>query len=520
MDLYEQTDPPVPVTLPGRPPSSDSAGIGGRVARAAAWMVLLRFVFRGIGIVSQLILVRLLAPEDFGLIASATVIYNMLDMLSELSITLALMQNPNPGRHLYNTAWTMGMLRGVLIGGALWLVAPWIGDYMHDPRVTSIVHVLSIAPLLQGLESVGIVTLRRDLRFERLFLYQLLNKVFGFLIAVPIAIIYRNYWALVFGGFAARFLTIPLSYVIAPYRPAFSLRNVRELFSFSKWLFVNNILTMVDNSVMTMTLGRLDGARELGLYQVSLDLGALPASEVAAPIRGPMYAGYARLAGDLPALRDQIVDGFALLLMVVLPMSIGIAVTANYAVHVALGDKWADAVPIVAFCSLYALFDALGHFTGNVYIVRNAQRPYVGIMAAGLALRVMMVVPAAIYGGVLGAVAAIALSALINAVAWFAFMRRLIHIGWSDLAHGCWRSFAATMVMAATVLAAQTMWPRSGSPATMMLQWVLLSVLGAAAHIGCQVLLWRAAGRPAGPEARVLGTVPALLARVGWRSRR
>jgi PST family polysaccharide transporter len=292
------------------------------------------------------------------------------------------------------------------------------------------------------------------------------------------------------------------------------------LLHFSRWLFVNNLLTMVDNSVMTVTLGRLAGARELGLYQVSLDLGAMPASEVAAPIRGPMYAGYARVADDPAALRDQVVDGLALLLTVILPMSIGIAVTSDYAVHVALGDKWADAVPIVSFCSLFALFDALGHFTGNVYIVRHAQRPYVVIMAIGLALRVAMVVPAALGYGVLGAVAAIALSALINMILWFAFMRRLILVQWIDLIRVSWRAVAATSAMAAAVLAAQMAWSRPIAPAETFVRWALLCGLGAAVQIGVQSALWYAGGCPSGPEERLLGALPALLARAGLRKRR
>jgi len=495
----------------------DPASIGRRVAKGAAWMVALRVAFRAISVVSQLILVRLLSPTDFGLVASASVIYGMLGMLSELSTSLALMQMPNPTRQDYDTAWTLGVLRGVVISVMLWLIAPLMGDYMRDPRVTDIVHVLAVAPVVSAFASVGLVTLQRRLEFGRLFLYQLLGKVVAFLIAVAIAIIYRNYWALVFGGFAAQFLTVPLSYAFAPYRPAFSLASARALLSFSKWLFVNNALTMLDVSLMTLTLGRLNGVRDVGLYQVSYDLAALPASEVAAPIRGPMYAGYARVADDPPALRQQVLTGFALLVMVVLPMSIGIATTSDYVVHVALGAQWTDAAPIVTLCALYTLFDAIGHFTGGIYIARHAQRPYVAIMAVSLLIRVLLVVPAAMLGGVLAAVAAIAVSALINAVLWFAYLRRLILVGWSDLAHVTWRSGAATAVMAACVISAQMLWPRSDALTAMILQWAVLCGAGAVVHIGCQLLLWRAAGMPAGPEMQVVGMLPALLARVGLK---
>jgi lipopolysaccharide exporter len=496
-------------------PSRSHGEIGTRVAKAALWTILLRLVFRLIGLVNQLILVRLLVPEDFGLIASAGVIYSMLDMLSSLSTSMALMQMPNPSRNMYDTAWTLGILRGLAISVALLLSASAMGEFMQDDRITRIVQVLSIASLISGFESVGMVILARRLEFQRIFLYQSLNKVLGFMIVMPIAIMYRSYWALVFGGFAARFLTIPLSYAFAPYRPAFSLVHVRELLHFSKWLFVNNMLTMVDNSLMTMTLGRLYGPREVGLYQVSLDLGAMPASEIAAPIRGPMYAGYARIADDVAALREHVLSGFALLVMIVLPMSAGIAATSDFVAHVALGAKWTDAGPIVTWSALYALFDAIGHFTGNVYIVRHAQRPYVVIMAVALIIRIMLVVPAALYGGVHAAVAWLAISALINAFLWFAWLRPLIHGTWGDFCRATWRSVAATGIMVTCVAAAQLIWPREQALPAMMLQWAILCGLGAVVHIGMQLLLWQVAGRPSGPEMQIMGAVASFYRRFG-----
>ena len=166
-----------------------------------------------------------------------------------------------PGRWACCAAWSSVR--------SLWFAAPLMGDYMRDPRVTDIVHVLAIAPVVSSFGSIGMVTLQRRLEFRQLSLFQLIGKVLSFLIAVAIAVIYRNYWALVFGGFAAQLLLVPLSYVLAPYRPAFSLRSVWPLLHFSKWLFVNNFLTMLDVSLMTLTLGRLNGVRDLGLYQVS-----------------------------------------------------------------------------------------------------------------------------------------------------------------------------------------------------------------------------------------------------------
>ncbi len=477
----------------------NTAELGRRVVRGVTWMVLLRVALRSFSVVSQLILVRLLTPADFGLVAGSSAAYAILDGLTETSMTLVLVQMREPRRQDYNTAWTLVVLRGAIVSAGLWLAAPLMAGYLHDSRVQGIVHVLAVVPLVQGFESVGLVRLQRDLQFGRIFFYQLATKIVGFATALPLAFITRDYWALVLGGAAAKLLGIPLSYAAGPHRPGLSLRGARAMLGFSKWLLLNNVLTIADNFMMPLTLGRIGGVREVGLFQVAYDLSALPASEVAAPIRRPMHAGYARVADDLPALRVQVLTGLGFLVMVIVPMSAGIAVTAPLVVHVALGEQWLAATPALAFGAIYTLFDALGHFTGGLFVVRNAQRPYVLIMAGCLALRLALVVPAAIWGGLSWAMAAMALTAVLNAYLWFSRLRRLLGLTWRMLASPTWRSFAAAGVMAGGVGAAQAAWPGGGR----VTEWASLCALGAAIHAGTQLFLWRRQGCPPGPEAQL-----------------
>ena len=486
-------------------------------------MVGLRLAIRVLSVVSQLILVRLLAPEDFGLIGSAAAITGMLDVLSEFSLTYALLQMRTPPRHHYDTAFTLVVLRGLLMGAALWAVAPGMAEFLHDARVADIVRVLAMVPVVQGFESMGIIVLQRELLFGRVFLYRLLGRLFGFLVAIPLAFWLRDYWALVWGGFATRMLTVPLSYAIAPWRPGVSLRAFGELFHFSKWLFGNNVLSMMDGAVMTMVLGRFAGIHAVGLYQVSTDLAAMPASEVAAPIRAPMYAGYARVVDDAPALRAQVLAGLGVLVMAVLPMSVGIAATAGDLAAVALGPQWTDAAPVVAFCALFTLLDAVGHFTGNVYVVRGEQRRYVLIMAAGLAVRLACVIPAALWGGLLPAVAAMTATGLVNVALWFGFMRALIGVSWRDYWSACGRSILAAAAMAAAVAGLAAAWPRAGGPGgqgpmlAMAAHWAALCVAGALVHVAAQAALWRAQGSPEGPERRAAALAAGLWRRLRAR---
>jgi O-antigen/teichoic acid export membrane protein len=480
------------------------ADITGKVARGATLMVLLRLAMRLVSVVSQLVLVRLLSPGDFGLVTGAAAALTILDGLTETSMSMALVQMAAPELVHYQSAWTLVVLRGALLAAGVWASAPVMASFLHDGRVTAIVHVLAIAPLVQGLESAGMVRLQRELQFGRFFYYQLAGKVVGAAIALPLAVLYHNYWALVLGGLASRLVVIPLSYVIAPFRPRLSFRHAPALLHFSKWLLLNNVLTMADNFMMPMTLGRVGTVRDIGLFQVSYDLAALPASEIAAPIRRPMHAGYARLAHDPPRLRAQVLDGLGLVVLLIVPLSVGIAVTAGRSVPVVLGPHWLAATSALALAAIYTLFDAIGHFSGGIYLVLNAQRRYVGIMAGCLALRLALVVPAAVLGGLNAAMAMMALTAVVNAYCWFAALRPLLGLGWRALADVTGRSFLAAAVMAAAVMAADQVLPTAKGVVGMIAGLGGLCALGAVVHIGTQAVLWRLAGVPAGPEAVVV----------------
>jgi O-antigen/teichoic acid export membrane protein len=495
-----------------QPQGDKSAEIAGKVARGATLMVLLRLAMRVLSVISQLILVRLLSPGDFGLVAGSSAAFAILDGLTETSMTLALVQMPQPTQAHYNSAWTLVVLRGVLVASCLWVSAPYMATYLHDPRVAGIIHVLALAPLVQGFESVGMVRLQRDLHFGRIFFYNLSAKAASLLIALPLAFMFHNYWALVLGGLAGRFVAIPLSYLIAPSLPRLTFRHVPALLNFSKWLLLNNVLTMADNFMMPMTLGRAGSVRDIGLFQVSYDLAALPASEIAAPIRRPMHAGYARLAEDLPALRAQVLDGLGLVVLLIVPLSVGIAATAARSVPVVLGPQWLAATPALMFAALYTLFDAIGHFSGGIYMVLNAQRRYVTIMAACLAVRLALVIPAALYGGLPAAMAMMAATAVLNAYLWFAALRPLLRVTWVCLLGVVWRSFAAAAVMAGVVSLASRFAPIPTAMPPMIVVLLALCALGAITHISTQFLLWRLQGRPESPESAILRRARATLA--------
>src|SRR5215469_8360793 len=198
-------------------------GPGRQMFTGSVWLIGLRWAVRLTGVISTLVLARLLSPSDFGVVAIAMVIVGMFEVLSWNGQELAIIRHDTPTPDHYNTAWTISALIGVVIAVGIVLVAPLTKNYFHDDRSIAVMRWLAIRPLLSGLENVGTVDFQRDLRFDRVFGYNFYAKVIAFFVTITAAALLRNYWALVIGSLTGQSARTILSYVLHPYRPAFSL---------------------------------------------------------------------------------------------------------------------------------------------------------------------------------------------------------------------------------------------------------------------------------------------------------
>jgi O-antigen/teichoic acid export membrane protein len=500
------------------PPPQPPPRLGRLIAVGSFFAVLQRIVLRGLGLFSTLLLVRLLSPEDFGVAAVAGAMLTLLEMLTATSFGLALIRMPAPEPRHYDTAFTLTVLRGVLIGGGMIGLADLQAALIGDARVADVMWLIALTALLQSFESIRMIDLQREFRFDRLMAYNVFQKVLGIAITLPLAFWLRNYWALVLAAPIGRLATLPLSYWLAPYRPRLSLAAWREMFNFSKWLLLGNVCSFLDTQSMNWIIGWFEGVAAVGLYQVAYQVAALPISEIAAPIRQPIYAGFARVYHDLAALRRQFMTGLELQWVVVLPMSVGVALTAPELTLLFLGDRWVALVPLMPLVALFALFDGLGQYTHNVFIVLHRQALFVATCFFAVLVRIAATTYGAVHDGLAGAAWAMLATSVLNTVIWQTQASRLMQLSARALLGGLWRSALAVLVMAGAVLASPVGLPDMiGLTAWPVLSGLLLkAVLGASAFAASILLLWRVAGAPPdSAEAIALRALRGFLKRAG-----
>jgi lipopolysaccharide exporter len=473
-----------------------------RVIRGTLWTVAFRWLIRLVGLINVAILARLLDPEDFGLVAMAMLVVGLIETWMALGVESALIQNSSATREDFDTAWTLRLIQSVAMAGLVILVSPLAAAWFNEPRLPPLLFVLAGAVIISGCSNIGPVMFSKELQFRKEFWTQLLPKLISFPIAVSAALVLQSYWALavaIVGMYAAACV---ISYLIHSYRPRLSLARWRQLWSFSRWLIVINLIAYGERKSDEIIVGGHAGPATLGHYTVASEFGQMPSAEVAAPINKVLYPAFSKLQAEPGALAYAYANALAMVATFTIPAGIGMALVATEAVELILGWKWTAAIPFLVVLALYGTVRSLASSAGFVLLAIG--RPKLDAATAGAALLTFLsgaVIAFTTGFGVLGVAVAKLVSAFVAvAVAW-TFLVRLTQVTARMIVRSIRRPVLATAVMALVVVAL----PATGLG--MPVDFLLKISTGVITYTVILLSLWSAAHRPDGPERLVVDAV-------------
>lgn len=473
--------------------------------------VAMRWTDRLIGLISTLILARLLAPEDFGIIAMASLAIALADVLVDLGVNTALIQNRNATQAHYDTAWTLRLVQTSIATLALVLAAPLAAEYFRDPQVQPVLQVLAFTLLLSGLENIGIVAFHKHMQFGAEFRFLFLRRMTGFIATIIAAWLLRSYWALVIGALTGRLAGVGLSYWLHPMRPRLSFEKFGEIFAISQWMLLRSIGAYLHHNLHKMLVGRWASTATMGAYSLADDISAMPTGELLAPLNRVLFPAFADAREHLAELKRLFLLAQGIQTLVAIPAAVGLALVADEMVRFLLGEKWLAVVPFIQILALVNIAGAITTSSGYVLIVLGKIRNSVLNMwiqvavFAGLALTLfagseaLEIAWLRLYVGIGG----------IGLSLWM-ILRALPVLGLRDVFRSTVRPFlgAAGMVMVLVYAL-----PDLQLPLAMVLAIKVL--LGAMSYVTVVGVLWGLAGRPEGAEAYLLDKARSI-----WAQRR
>ena len=459
-----------------------------------------RFGMRILGLASTLVLVRLLAPADFGLIALASGFMQSVDGLMSLGTEEAVIREAAPDRAVYDTAFTLTALRGLIASVLVAVAAFPAAEFFGDPRLGPVLLVVALLPLLDGLSNIGAVDFRRNMTFHKEFALMVLPKLGGILVAILAAFLLRSYVAMLCGMLVNRSLRMAMTYVMHPFRPRFSLIAWRALVEYSVWTWLLSLATLLRDRSDSLFLGRMAGTATLGFYSVGAEIAALPMTELIEPLGRASFSGFAAARHEGGAAGEIFLRLIGLSALLALPVGLGLSAVAAPLTRLALGPGWEQAVPVLQVLAVAGTMLVFGHLSQHLLSAHALLGRLVGIVLAGAALRVVLLLALIPGFGATGAAMAAAIAIGVEQGLMIATALRRFGIGFRGLLAQVWRPVLATGAMGVVLWGFGLGWaPGDGL--------VVGVVVGAGVFVVGLLGAWLLAGRPAGAEADLLGLV-------------
>jgi O-antigen/teichoic acid export membrane protein len=407
-----------------------------KVSKGALWVTAATICAGGLNVVSAIILARLLAPEEFGLMAIVMAIVAFSQGATQTGFGSALIQKQDRPEDFLNTAWTFELIRYLILFLIIFLAAPFFASFFNEPRSVTILRVISLTLVFQGLRNIGVVYFRKNLDFKNQFVFEVAPMFANICVVIPLAFSLRNVWALVWASLATNVATCCISYIMHPYRPRiyFNIKRAVNLFNFGKWILGESIIGMIREQGMTMFVGKFLGIPILGLFNRAGVFSTMILQQIIAIVWKVGYPAYSQLQYHPERFKQVYLKTLQLLTFVGIPMAGGLFVLSYDFVHLFLTDKWLPIVPLMQILCLQAMFNIIN--TPAEIAFQATGRPAIGtkISTLGVIILAISLYPLTSRWGATGAVASLFLSALITSpIVWYMAIKVIRCSSWEFL---------------------------------------------------------------------------------------
>jgi PST family polysaccharide transporter len=487
--------------------------VASKLAKGSLWISASRSLANALQFLSTIVLARILVPEDFGLVALATTMLAILTALTNISMTSALVHLKDPTEDHLHTAWTLGAIRALVLAALFSVAAHPAARFYEEPRLVEVMYVLAISVVLTGLPNPRRVMLQKKLIFWQDFVLDVSQRLIGVVVSIVIAVVYETYWALVIGTVAGQLANVAISYTVLPFLPRPSFRHARDLWSFSIWLTLGSAINTINWRFDHLLIGAYLGRADLGYYTVGDKLAIMPTREATLPLTQTVFPGFAHVAGEPERLRNAYQRAQALVTAVALPFGIGMAVIADPLVRLAMGDKWAPAIPVIQALAAVFAIQTIG-LVQPLAMAKGATKLLFKRDLQMFAVRLPFIIAGMYFGGLLGIVYARVFTGSIATLVNMTLVKSLTGLSvWAQVRVNL-RALASVCIMAAGVTALRQFLPPSEDQTVLSMQILALCAAGAALYVLASLTLWLLMKRPSGPEAEIFKLAKGLRERV------
>ncbi|WP_144426350.1 lipopolysaccharide biosynthesis protein [Methylobacterium sp. ARG-1] len=477
--------------------------VGEKTAKSGFILIVTKLSTRLVDLVAIIILARILVPSDFGLVAIASSIVTILETALELPIHQILVRLPEQRKSHYDTAFTLGALRGLILSFIALCLAFPISFLYDDNRLVPLVCCFGIGPAFRSLSSPKLAHYHKNLSFSRDVKIDILSKIIAFILSISMALCTDSYWAMPVGAVGCAISIAALSYVFAPYRPTFSLAEMPTFIKFVKFSSASQIISAVNWQSERLILGKLQSPNSVGLFTTANDVAVIVVNSIFSPLGAPLLAAFSHQIGDRAKFRQSYQTAANATAMIGLPILVGQSLVADLLIRIILGENFLGSVWLFQWLSLSLIPTVFVIPSSPALIAFDEMHLLVKRHAIEFCIKLPILIIGLVEFGFYGLIAARLISEIVINIYLAFAIQTIIALPIHTQLLSAWRSIISAFLMAATVLFAKYGLIEKSNMVPALAELVFLVVLGTVIYIVSSLSLWMLAGRPTGAEAAI-----------------
>lgn len=312
-----------------------------------------------VSLVVQIVLARLLAPNDFGMLAIIIVFVNIGAVFVQSGLNSALIQSPSVTKEDYSTVFWCCLAFAFLLYTLIFFTAPYIGVFYSSADLVWPLRVIAIILFINAFNSIQSAKVTRDLELKKTFYATIASVLMSGIIGIAVAFFGMGVWALVIQQITYQLVSCVVLALLIDWRPelCFSYKRAKELFGFGWKLLVSGLLNTLYQSLSSLVIGKQFSQYDLGLVSQGEKYPQAIGNMLDGAIQPVMFSAVSRVQHDSNMVKALTKRALKTSSYIVIPTMSLFALVAEPFTELFLGVQWMVAVPFLQmFCFVYALY--------------------------------------------------------------------------------------------------------------------------------------------------------------------
>ena len=385
------------------------------------WSGIGRIGTVGISFLSNIVLARLLMPDDFGCIGMLYVFIAISSIFISGGLGQALIQKKEPTHIDYTTVFYWNLVMSVIFYIILYFSAPAIARFYEIPLLKDVLRVQSIVLFIQSFAIVQSNQLQKQLRFKELSVRNIVSTLCGVIVAIIMAFMGYGVWSLVASALVTATVSVMLLWKMSTWRPTleFSFQSLKELFSFGGLMLLSSLVETIYTNLQSLIIGKFYSAKDLGYFTQAKKLEEVPTNSLSAIVNEVSFPVFSALQDDKEKLLAGVRKNIKAITYLNFPLMVMLMVIAQPLITLLYGAKWAPAAPFFQILCISSMIYTLNTLNTNVIKSLGKSTIYFFVQLSKRLIGIGLIVAGFQFGiyGLLWAIASVGyISFIINAI--------------------------------------------------------------------------------------------------------